>query len=411
MYDVIISGTGPAGAMAARVLAKAGVKVIAFDKAKLPWRKPCGGGVPEHVFSQGILDYTELKRENIIDTDTKNLYLRAPNEKELLMETPGETVVDRKIFDQFLREKALEVGAIIQDQTSVQDLIKDKEGFIQGVKIKDPNGVTDVSSKIVIVADGVGSKLVVKGGLRKKWEPDDYAICAVAIIEGYVEPEPLSNSMQIYIDDIVAPNSYAWLFPMKKNRANIGIGIWKKSEKRPMEFLMRLVKQPFFKKKLDEAKFKFFWKSSYPIPIQGVKGRSYGDGVMGVGDCMGFVAPIIGEGIFSALLTGKLAAETAIKALELGDYSKKILKDYQKAWMKFGLKEGYEFQRMMRDAVVDNINENFNKMIDWALQDEQNKKLLGEMFVSGTSLVGNIPPELISKLTNELLPTLKIIKK
>ena len=225
MYDVIISGTGPAGAMAARVLAKAGVKVIAFDKAKLPWRKPCGGGVPEHVFSQGILDYTELKRENIIDTDTKNLYLRAPNEKELLMETPGETVVDRKIFDQFLREKALEVGAIIQDQTSVQDLIKDKEGFIQGVKIKDPNGVTDVSSKIVIVADGVGSKLVVKGGLRKKWEPDDYAICAVAIIEGYVEPEPLSNSMQIYIDDIVAPNSYAWLFPMKKNRANIGIGI------------------------------------------------------------------------------------------------------------------------------------------------------------------------------------------
>ncbi|NVM54859.1 MAG: NAD(P)/FAD-dependent oxidoreductase [Candidatus Helarchaeota archaeon] len=407
MYDIVISGAGPAGAMAAKVLAKAGFNVIAFDKAKLPWRKPCGGGVPEHIFSEGLLDYQEMKRKNIIDKDTRDLFLRAPSGKEILIDTPGETVVDRKVFDQFLREKAIDHGAEIQDQSSVRELTRDQNGFINGVKIKSPSGFKEISSKIIIVADGVGSKLVVEGGLRKKWLPTDYAICAVAIIEGYIEPEPLSNSMQIYIDDKVAPHSYAWLFPMTKNRANIGIGIWKKSEKRPMELLKRLVEQPFFKQKLDESKFKIFWKSSYPIPMQGVKGRTYGDGIVGIGDSMGFVAPIIGEGIFSALLTGKLAAETAIKALELGDYSKKVLKEYQRAWAKFGLKDGYNFQRMMRDAFVDNINENFNNLIDWALEDEENKQLLGEIFTSGTSLVGNISPELIAKITNELLPKLK----
>ncbi|NVM27465.1 MAG: NAD(P)/FAD-dependent oxidoreductase [Candidatus Helarchaeota archaeon] len=412
MYDVVISGAGPAGAMAGQVLAKAGYKVILYDKAKLPWRKPCGGGVPEHVFSAGLLDYNEMKRKKIIDKDTKNLFLRASSGKELLIDTPGETVVDRKLFDQYLRDKALEAGAEIQDQTSVRELSKNQEDFVNGVKIKEPGGFKEISSKIVIVADGVGSKLVVKGGLRKKWKPTDYAICAVAIIEGYIESEPLSNSMQIYIDDDVAPNSYAWLFPMSNNRANIGIGIWKRSEKRPMEFLKRLVEQPFFKQKLDPNEFRFFWKSGYPIPIQGVKGRTYGNGIMGVGDSMGFVAPIIGEGIFSALLTGKLAAKTAVTALELGDYSKKVLKEYQKAWIKYGLKDGYNFQRMMRDAVVESgsINDNFDNLIDWALEDEQNKKLLGEMFVSGTSLVGKIPPELIAKITSELMPKLKITK-
>lgn len=409
MYDVIISGTGPAGAMAARTLAKAGFNVIAFDKNKLPWRKPCGGGVPEHIFSEGLLNYRELRKEGIIDKDTRNLFLRAPNGKELLIDTPGETVVDRKVFDQFLRDKAQEVGAKIQDQTSVREIMRGSKGFINGVKVKGEKDLEEINCKILIVADGVGSKLVVQGGLRKRWDPSDYAICSVAIIEGYNEPEPLSNSMQIYIDDKIAPNSYAWLFPMSNNKANIGIGIWKKSEKKPMEFLQRLVKQPFFKKKLKESDFRIFWKSNYPIPIQGVKGRTYGDGIMGVGDAMGFVAPIIGEGIFSALLTGKLAAETAVKALELGDYSKEVLREYQKTWVKYGLKEGYNFQRMMRDAVVEsgNINQSFNMLIDWALEDPKNKELLGEMFVSGTSLAGNIPPELISKITIELLPKLK----
>jgi digeranylgeranylglycerophospholipid reductase len=351
MYDVTISGSGPAGAMAGKVLARAGYKVVIYDKAKLPWRKPCGGGVPEHVFTAGLLDYNELKKKGIIDTDTKDLYLRAPNDKELLLETPGETVVDRKVFDQFLRDNATEAGAEIREQTSVRDLLRDSKGCINGVKIQSTTGSEDIPSKIVIVADGVGSKLVVKAGLRKEWEPSDIAICAVAIIEGYIEPEPLSNSMQIYIDDKVAPNSYAWLFPMQNNRANIGIGIWKKGEKMPMEYLMRLVEQPFFQKKIDAAKFKIFWKSSYPIPMQGVKGKTYDDAIMGIGDSMGFVAPIIGEGIFSALLTGMLAAETAIKALELGDYSKNVLKEFQRKWAKYGLKEGYNFQRTMRELL------------------------------------------------------------
>jgi digeranylgeranylglycerophospholipid reductase len=408
MYDIVISGAGPAGAMAGMVIAKAGYNVIVYDKAKLPWRKPCGGGVPEHVFAAGLLDYNELKKKEIIDKDTKDLYLRAPNEKELLLRTPGETVVDRKIFDQFLRDKATEVGAIIQDQTSVRDLTRDQNEFINGVKIQSSTGTEEFSSKMVIIADGVGSKLVVKGGLRDKWDPSDIAICAVAIIEGYIETEPLSNSMQIYIDNNIAPNSYAWLFPMINERANIGIGIWKKSEKTPMELLKRLVEQPFFKNKIDESKFRFFWKSNYPIPMQGVKGRTYGDGIMGIGDSMGFVAPIIGEGIFSALLTGKLAGETAIKALETEDYSKNILKEYQRNWAKYGLKEGYNFQRTMRDAIVDNVDENFNILINWALENEENKALLADLFTKGTSLVGDINPELMSKLSTELLPKLTL---
>jgi hypothetical protein len=42
-YDVCIVGAGPAGATCSYYLAKAGLKVILFDKAHFPRDKVCGG--------------------------------------------------------------------------------------------------------------------------------------------------------------------------------------------------------------------------------------------------------------------------------------------------------------------------------------------------------------------------------
>jgi flavin-dependent dehydrogenase len=45
MYDVIVAGAGPSGALCACQLAQAGLKVALLEKASLPRHKPCGGGL------------------------------------------------------------------------------------------------------------------------------------------------------------------------------------------------------------------------------------------------------------------------------------------------------------------------------------------------------------------------------
>jgi flavin-dependent dehydrogenase len=55
-YDVIVVGAGPAGALAAYELARAGCDVLVLDMKKFPRYKPCGGGVTTKALR--LLDFS-----------------------------------------------------------------------------------------------------------------------------------------------------------------------------------------------------------------------------------------------------------------------------------------------------------------------------------------------------------------
>ena len=70
--------------------------------------------------------------------------------------------------------------------------------------------------------------------------------------------------------------------------------------------------------------------SSFPLPSAGVLEKSlYGNNLMIVGDAAGFTSPISGEGLHACVISGKVAAETAINAFEIEDFSEKALKKYK----------------------------------------------------------------------------------
>ncbi|MHA1271053.1 MAG: NAD(P)/FAD-dependent oxidoreductase [Candidatus Helarchaeota archaeon] len=396
MFDVIISGAGLAGATAGEILAKAGHEVVIFDKNKFPWRKPCGGGIPNKC----IKEFNISKK--VVARIIEGLLLRAANGKELEIRYGSYTdgsdyydyVVDRKEFDQYIRDRASDAGAQIEAQSPVVGLLS-KNGNISGVKIRTKDGsIKEVNSKIVIAADGIGSQTVIEAGLRKKWKKNDYAICSVAIVSGYIEDSTLD---QLILSNDLAPNSYAWLFPMNNQRANIGIGIWRTTGTNPMDYLMKFLNQDFMKKKFQSPKI--IWKHNYPVPINGIKGKTYGNGILSVGDASGFVSPMIGEGIHYAFITGKLAAETAIKSLESGDYSKKFLKKYQDAWMDREIKQNFAKQSLIRELLLIDLEKHSNLLVEWATLKPENKNFFANMFIEGLE----ISDDMIQRMSQEFM--------
>ena len=321
MYDIIISGSGPSGSIAGEITAKSGLKVIIFERHKLEPRfgKPCGGSVPKHVWDEFNIPPNNNSERKIFGN-----MLSAPSNEEFVLKSEPHFGwnVKRSVFDKYLADRSLDAGAEIIENSFVKDVII-KNDFIKGVMVKTPDGIKEFKANITIAADGVGSKIVPRAGLRKQWTRDQLGYCGVAFVEGYKGHDGDFSNNLFYLSNEIAPNAYAWVFPFSEDLANVGLGLFK-TKGNPMEYLHKFLKWPRIKKQFDSPKIT--WKSNFPIPIQGISKNLFTNGFMSVGDAAGFVSPVIGEGISYGMTSGKLAAQTAIEAIEEGNYSREILK-------------------------------------------------------------------------------------
>src|SRR4051812_21043912 len=128
-YDAIIIGAGPAGATSALLLARAGFRVIALEKAKFP-RFHIG----ESILPRNFPLVQELGLEAVLeklphlkkygaefgmgdDHDTTRFYFDAGL-------IPGSRTfnIERSHFDQMLMTEARAAGAEIREQTSVKQI-------------------------------------------------------------------------------------------------------------------------------------------------------------------------------------------------------------------------------------------------------------------------------------------------
>ena len=105
-YDVVIVGGGPSGATAACDLAKAGFKVLLLDRAGRI--KPCGGAVPPRLLEDFDVP------QSLLVARARSARMIAPSDRKVDMPV-GEIgyvgMVDRDVFDEWLRERASRAGA------------------------------------------------------------------------------------------------------------------------------------------------------------------------------------------------------------------------------------------------------------------------------------------------------------
>ncbi|MFX1449199.1 MAG: NAD(P)/FAD-dependent oxidoreductase [Promethearchaeota archaeon] len=400
MYDIIISGSGPSGSIAGETAARAGLKVLIFERHKLDPRfeKPCGGSVPKHVWDEFKLPSNKISERKIYG----NMMI-APNNKNFVLRSEPNFGwnVKRSVFDKFLADRAIDSGVEIIAQSTVRDIIIEND-LVKGVVVKTPDGIKEFRAKITIAADGVGSKIVPKVGIRQKWKREDLGFCAVGFVKDYIGLDGEFSINLFYLSNEIAPNAYAWIFPFSNNLANVGLGLFK-TEGNPMDYLQNFLKWSRIKKQFKNPNI--IWKSNFPIPIQGISKKLFTNGFMGVGDAVGFVSPIIGEGISYGMTSGKLAAETAIEAIEKEDYSINILKKYKKKLRNENIFTIFSAHKIFRDLLMDDLNNTVNALINLANSNSDVQKLLKLALTEEG--VDDIPPELMTRILNLLKDVLK----
>ncbi|MFX1575201.1 MAG: NAD(P)/FAD-dependent oxidoreductase, partial [Promethearchaeota archaeon] len=156
---------------------------------------------------------------------------------------------------------------------------------------------------------------------------------------------------------------------------------------------------PHIKEYIPASNYNTIWTGAYPFPMEGVLQKSlYDDNLMIVGDAGGFISPISGEGIDSSLVSGKIAAETAIKALEEQDYTKTILRDYRHNLEIKKIVRNFKLKHSMIDFFYENNGANLNRLLALTEKDPEFKQQVVDMFISKSLVVPN--KDFFSKIRN-----------
>ena len=375
MFDVIISGAGPSGSKCAEILAKAGYKIALIEK-DMSWRKPCGGGVHHRVFNL----YPQLKKLNI--PKIRGIVMHSADYHKLEYTLLGDiygTVMDRLELDNLMRNIAIDSGAKLFDNNFSFDFITKNHKKI-GIKTKSPSGIKEYYGNIIIVADGMSSKLALRSGLRSKWKSEELGIGKCAIMEGgnNLDEEFIYTYFKSY-------KGYGWIFPLGNKRFNIGITTFYEDNLKYNlnELYNQFLRNPNIKNYVPSSDYKTIWSGSFPYPGVGVLEKNlYSDNLMLIGDAGGFVAPISGEGIHASIISGQASAEIAIKALQEEDYSKNILKKYKSHPDIKRIIRNFKLRRSMIQFFYENKGENFNKLLKLAEKDPEFKIHVKNMFLS-----------------------------
>jgi geranylgeranyl reductase len=318
IYDAVVIGGGPSGATAATDLARAGRTVVLLDRAGRI--KPCGGAVPPRL----IQDF-EIPDELIV-AKVKAARMVSPSQKTVDMPV-GEGfvgMVDRDVFDEWLRTRAARSGAERRKGTFVE-IARDPDGTaVVRYRATRDGPVEEIRTRLVIGADGA------KSGVARQCVPGAekarYVFAYHEVIEApAVDSEAYgARRADVIYEGELSPDFYSWVFPHGAH-ASVGVGSADKG------FALReAVAKLRARTGLDACRT--VRHEGAPIPLKPLPRWDNGRDVLVVGDAAGVVAPASGEGIYYAMACGRMGAEAGLRFLATGKAS--ALKAARRSFMR-----------------------------------------------------------------------------
>ncbi len=302
MFDVIVVGGGPSGATAAEDLARSGHSVALLDRAGRI--KPCGGAIPPRL----IADFDIPDSQIVARIRTARMISPTGRKVDIPIENGFVGMVDREHFDEFLRARAAEAGATRVTGTYVR-IERDAEGIHVLYRDKATGEEDRLTAKLVIGADGARSNVA-----RDEVPGGDKIPYVIAYHEIIAAPDTVEtynpDRCDVVYDGRISPDFYGWVFP-HGSQASVGMG--------------SMVREVDLKKAtadLREAsglsECETIRKEGAPIPLKPLDRWDNGRDVVLAGDAAGVVAPSSGEGIYYAMIGGRVAATAAAACLTSG---------------------------------------------------------------------------------------------
>ncbi|PKL67326.1 MAG: digeranylgeranylglycerophospholipid reductase [Methanobacteriales archaeon HGW-Methanobacteriales-1] len=346
-YDVIVVGGRVSGSIASMYASKNGANVLMIEKhQEIGTPVQCAGGVSDSFFKK--IDISPSSEYTLARVKGATIYSPDGNSVTSKNKILKGRILERKNFDKNLAIQSANAGTEIMLKTTVKGLITEN-GQVKGVVAKHLGKTWEIPAKIVIAADGIESNMAQFYGLKNRFKPKDICSCAQFEMVGLdVDPE----MMKFYFGQKIAPGGYAWIFPKGDNRANVGLGI-RSSQGTAYHYLQK------FAENLGGKKVEF---NVGAVPIGGPIQKTYGNGLIVVGDAAGQVDPVTGGGIHVSAECAKIAGIVAAEAVQKEDYTEKSLKNYEKIWKK---QVGKNLEKALRfRKIFDKLNdEDINNLL------------------------------------------------
>ncbi|MFH0713129.1 MAG: geranylgeranyl reductase family protein [Candidatus Micrarchaeota archaeon] len=363
-FDVIIVGAGPSGSSCATFLAKAGKNVLLIDKAKFPRDKICGDGISgkslKVLQELGVMPAMEkaehIKMYGVTFSSPKGRVVKIPSRGKEGDKPPG-FVARREVFDNVIFQNAKKYSHTFE-QFQVSDLLLEGDQVVgvTGIDLQTKKKYS-FKAKVVVGADGAAS--VISNKVKYDNFDDNHQIVAVRAY--YSGVKDLNDTIELHFVDELIPG-YFWIFPEANGMANVGAGMIVRDMKAKKVNLQEAMQKamdnnPLFKERFKDAKL-ISPIRSWSLPVGSKHKKAHGNGFILVGDAASLIDPFTGEGIGNALTSGKIAAESIVKAFAKNDFSAASLKDYEDTlWKEVGteLKTSYKMQKMGQNTFLLNL--------------------------------------------------------
>ncbi|WP_461208544.1 FAD-dependent oxidoreductase [Desulfocurvus sp. DL9XJH121] len=345
-YDAIVVGAGIAGSVAAYCMAKEGLEVLMVERGDTPGSKNVSGGrLYAHSLEKVMPGFAErapvqrkvtretismLTEDSAFSIDFQSAKLGGP------ADAVSYTVL-RSDFDAWLAEQAEEAGCDVVYPAHVDSLLRE-EGRIAGVVA----GEDELTSNVVILADGVNSLLAQQAGLKKELTAHSVGVGAKEIIE---LPEGVINDRfgvesgqgvaRLFAGDPSQGLVGGGFLYTNKDSLSLGLVVTvdnvKKSATRLPDMLERFKQHPAVRPLIEGGKIAEYGAHLVPEAGMGMLPELVTDNLLIAGDAAGMCLNLgyTIRGMDYAVASGEMAAKAVIAAKAKDDYSKASLSGYK----------------------------------------------------------------------------------
>jgi len=333
MLDVLIVGAGPAGAVAAVVLARAGVRVRIVDRATFPRGKLCGDTVNPGALARlkalGLaadLEARGLPVAGMLVTGERGVAIEGRYPDGVV----GRAIV-RRDLDWLLLRGAIDAGCQFEAGVNVRGavLADDKAGrAVSGVTIGANGGGETLAARVTIAADGRHSTIAFGLGLARhpprprRWAIGAYYENFTNGVRRVSDPPPDPRLTPGVLGEMhIRRGRYIGVAPIPGGLTNVCLVRPSRPGdadlRDPAALLSReLMRDPLLRDRAAAARL-----AGPPVVLGPLAVDATGaglDGLLLAGDAAGFIDPMTGDGLRFAVRGGELAAAAAMRALEHG---------------------------------------------------------------------------------------------